>query len=123
MFSAFQWSRLAPFALLLASNVFMTFAWYYHLKKKWTIGAAILISWLIALPEYALQVPANRLGHESHGGPFSAAQLKVAQEAISLVVFLVFAMLVLKEKARWNDLAAFGLVLTAVAVSMWGRSP
>lgn len=108
--------------LLVASNVFMTTAWYLHLKKQgWTLLAAIGISWLIALPEYCLQVPANRLGHVDHGGPFTAAQLKVMQEGITLVVFSVFAVLVLKEKLRWNDMVAFGLVMVAVVVSVMGR--
>lgn len=111
--------------LLIASNVFMTTAWYWHLnQKKWTIWLAIGISWLIAFPEYCLQVPANRLGHANFGGPLSAPQLKVMQEAITLVVFGVFSMLVLKERLRWNDLVAFGLVFAAVAVSvLFNRNP
>lgn len=104
----------------------MTTAWYWHLKHSgWTILMAITISWLIALPEYCLQVPANRFGHVNFGGPFSAAQLKVIQEALTLVVFSVFSILVLKERLRWNDMLAFALVLAAVAVSMinWGGTP
>lgn len=109
--------------LLVASNTFMTFAWYYHLKRRaWPLVTAIAISWLIALPEYILQVPANRLGHVSGGGPFSAPQLKVLQEAITLVVFAVFSTLVLRERLRWTDGVAMVLVLAAVAVAMWGRS-
>jgi len=108
--------------LLAASNAFMTTAWYYHLKKHtWGMFFAIGISWLIALPEYCLQVPANRLGHVDYGGPFSASQLKVMQEGITLVVFSLFAVFVLKEKMRWNDTVAFGLIMLAVAVSMYGR--
>ena len=108
--------------LLIASNCFMTWAWYGHLKKtSWTLPAAILISWLIALPEYCFQVPANRLGHISQGGPFSASQLKVLQEAITLVVFTGFAILVLKEKPRLNEYAAFALIMLAVVVAMAGR--
>lgn len=108
--------------LLLGSNIFMTWAWYGHLKKTgWTIAAAIAISWLIALPEYILQVPANRIGHFSHGGPFTAAQLKVIQEAITLTVFTVFAVLILKEKLRWNEIAAFALIFAAVCIAMIGR--
>ncbi|MDX2148666.1 MAG: DMT family protein [Planctomycetota bacterium] len=108
--------------LLLASNTFMTFAWYYHVKKhSWGLFAAIAISWLIALPEYCLQVPANRMGHVDHGGPFSLPQLKVLQEAITLVVFVVFTVLVAKEKLRWTDIGAFGLIFAAVALCMWGR--
>ncbi len=108
--------------LLLGSNIFMTWAWYGHLKKTgWTIAAAIAISWLIALPEYILQVPANRIGHFSQGGPFTAAQLKVIQEAITLTVFTVFAVIVLKEKLRWNEITAFVLIFAAVCIAMIGR--
>lgn len=107
--------------LLVGSNVFMTFAWYYHLKKAgWGLAMAIGMSWLIALPEYCLQVPANRLGHIDHGGPFTAPQLKVMQEAITLVVFALFATFVLKEKLLPRDWMAFGLVFAAVLVSKYG---
>ncbi len=113
---------LTAVLLLVASNTFMTFAWYYHVKQKaWPLLAAIAISWLIALPEYILQVPANRIGHVDHGGTFTLPQLKVVQEAITLVVFAVFTILVAKEKLRGTDAVAFGLILAAVAVSMWGR--
>jgi len=96
--------------LLIASNVFMTTAWYGHLRHKtWPLWAAILISWLIALPEYALQVPANRFGH----GHFSAPQLKVMQEVISIAVFIVFCVLYLKEPIRWNHGVAFLLIAAA----------
>src|SRR5262245_10407351 len=117
---------LLSIGMLLASNVFMTTAWYWHLKHSgWTILMAISISWLIALPEYCLQVPANRIGHANFGGPFSAAQLKVVQEGLTLVVFSVFSVLVLKERLRWNDALAFALIFAAVAVSMinWGGTP
>jgi uncharacterized protein (DUF486 family) len=101
-------------ALLFASNVFMTAAWYGHLRFKgaplWTV---ILISWLIAFVEYCLQVPANRWGH----GHFTAAQLKIAQEVITIVVFVAFAWLWLGESPRWNEAVAFGLVLAAVVVA------
>jgi uncharacterized protein (DUF486 family) len=108
--------------LLIASNVFMTYAWYYHLKQKgWSLVAAVAVSWLIALPEYMLQVPANRLGHVQHGGPFTAAQLKIIQEAITLTVFGVFSLVVLGEKLRWTDIVAFGLVMAGVAVGMMGK--
>jgi len=110
--------------LLVASNTFMTLAWYLHVKNKaWPLVAAIGISWLIALPEYILQVPANRIGHQDFGGPFSLAQLKVMQEAITLVVFCALTVLVFKEKLRTTDLIAFGLVFVAVAVSVYGRAP
>jgi uncharacterized protein (DUF486 family) len=93
--------------LLLASNVFMTFAWYGHLKYK-TAGlvTVILISWLIALPEYALQVPANRIGH----GHYSAAELKTIQEVITLSVFAVFSVFYLKEPLGWNHALGFGFI-------------
>jgi uncharacterized protein (DUF486 family) len=108
--------------LLVASNAFMTFAWYYHVGKKgWPLLVAIGVSWLIALPEYILQVPANRIGHVSNGGPFTLPQLKVLQEAITLVVFAGFTVLVAKEKLRGTDLAAFVLVFAAVAISQYGR--
>jgi uncharacterized protein (DUF486 family) len=113
---------LLPVLLLIGSNLFMTWAWYGHLKRTaWTIPLAIAVSWLIALPEYMLQVPANRIGHVSQGGPFTAAQLKVLQEAITLCVFLGFAILVLEERPRVNELVAFGLIAAAVVVAMSGR--
>jgi uncharacterized protein len=95
--------------LLLASNVFMTFAWYGHLKFKTApLIAVILISWGIALFEYALQVPANRIGH----GYFSAAQLKTIQEVITLGVFVGFSYFYLGEPLRWNHAIGFLLILT-----------
>ena len=109
--------------LLVLSNVLMTWAWYGHLKKTgWTIPVAIMVSWLIALPEYAVHVPANRIGHTTFGGPFSAAQLKVLQEAITLTVFAGFAIFVLKERPRWNEYVAFVLIFAGVAFAMAGRS-
>lgn len=93
--------------LLTASNIFMTIAWYGHLRHKTTaLWIVILTSWLIALPEYALQVPANRIGH----GQFSAPQLKIIQEGISIAVFLVFCVLYLHEPIRWNMLVSFALI-------------
>lgn len=110
-------------ALLIGSNIFMTFAWYYHLKHKtWPLVTAILVSWGIAFFEYLLQVPANRIGHVSQGGAFTAPQLKVLQEAITLAVFTVFTFTVLKEKLRWTDGVAFGLIFLAVVISVLGRS-
>ena len=97
--------------LLFISNVFMTFAWYGHLKHKTApLITAILISWLIALPEYCFQVPANRWGH----GAWTAAQLKVIQEVITLVVFALFSILYLREPLKWNYLVGFILILLAV---------
>ncbi len=109
--------------LLIASNAFMTFAWYYHVKKTWPLLVAIGASWLIALPEYILQVPANRYGHVDHGGTLTLPQLKVIQEAITLFVFTLFAIWVAKERLRNTDYIAFGLIFLSVAVSMWGRGP
>jgi uncharacterized protein len=112
---------LATIGLLVGSNIFMTFAWYYHLKMKehWPLLMAIGISWLIALPEYCLQVPANRIGH----GLLTLPQLKVLQEAITLSVFTVFAIVVMHERPRANDVVAFVLIIAAVAVSFYGRAP
>jgi uncharacterized protein (DUF486 family) len=94
--------------LLILSNVFMTFAWYGHLKfKSLPLLAAILISWGIALGEYMLQVPANRIGY----GTFSAAQLKTIQEVITLTIFIVFSAVWLGEPIRWNVLVGFGFIL------------
>jgi len=115
---------LATVLLLIGSNCFMTWAWYGHLKKAaWTLPVAIVLSWLIALPEYALQVPANRIGHFAYGGPLTAPQLKIIQEAITLFVFLGFSMLVLKEQPRANELIAMGLIMLAVVIAMQGRAP
>lgn len=112
----------ATIALLVASNLFMTFAWYFHLKKSaWPLVTAILLSWMIALPEYILQVPANRIGHRNFGGPLSAPQLKIIQEAITLLVFGFFSVTILKEKPRPNEYVAMGLIFVAVVVAMWGR--
>ncbi len=98
-------------ALLTISNVFMTFAWYGHLKfKSAPIWQAILISWLIALLEYCFQVPANRMGSFQ----FTAAQLKIMQEVITLVVFGAFSILYLKQELRWNYLLAFAFIIGAV---------
>jgi uncharacterized protein (DUF486 family) len=93
--------------LLLASNVFMTFAWYGHLKfKSAPLLAVIMISWGIAFFEYLLQVPANRIGH----GHFSAAELKTIQEVITLSVFALFSVWYLKEPLNWNHLVGFGFI-------------
>jgi uncharacterized protein (DUF486 family) len=104
--------------LLLCSNLFMTVAWYGHLKFKHTpLLLAIAASWLIALPEYALQVPANRWGH----GRFTAPQLKIIQEVISVALFIAFSALVLRELPKWNDWLALGLILVAVFVAVYPR--
>lgn len=97
--------------LLTISNIFMTFAWYGHLNYKETaLFKVILISWAIAFFEYCFQVPANRFGH----GQFSAAQLKIIQEVITLVVFSVFSITYLKEGLKWNYIVGFALILLAV---------
>lgn len=98
--------------LLIASNIFMTFAWYGHLKQTGVpLWKAILASWAIAFFEYCLMVPANRMGY---GSGFSGFQLKLTQEVITLVVFAVFAVFYLKEPLRWNYLVSFFFLLGAV---------
>jgi len=104
--------------LLIISNLFMTFAWYGHLQfskidflKNTSLIGIILISWFIALFEYAFQVPANRIGFEENGGPFNLFQLKIIQEALSILVFV----LVFKSgKLAWNHVVGFGLMVLAV---------
>ena len=108
--------------LLVISNVFMTFAWYGHLKlestgisKNWPLYAVILFSWGIALIEYIFMIPANRIGFRESGGPFTLFQLKVIQEVITLTVFTVIAILMFQcEKLHWNHLAAFLCLVAAV---------
>lgn len=110
-------------ALLVVSNIFMTFAWYGHLKlqqMKVITGSTsliwvILLSWLIALAEYCFMVPANRMGFEGNGGPYSLMQLKVTQEVITLVVFTFFTVVLFKgESLHWNHFAAFLCLVAAV---------
>jgi uncharacterized protein (DUF486 family) len=97
--------------LLLVSNVFMTMAWYGHLRfRDRALWAVILVSWLIAFVEYCFQVPANRIGY----GQFTAAQLKTIQEVISLTVFAFFSVLYLREALRWNYVVGFFLIVAAV---------
>jgi uncharacterized protein (DUF486 family) len=99
--------------LLLASNVFMTMAWYGHLRfRESPLAVVVLASWGIAFFEYCLQVPANRIGY---GQGFSAAQLKTIQELITLAVFVVFAQLYLHEPLRWNVAVGFGLIALGAA--------
>ncbi len=103
--------QLLPILLLTISNIFMTFAWYGHLKYKGSaLWIVILVSWGIALFEYCFQVPANRIGHEY----FTAAQLKTMQEVITLVVFSIFSIFYLKEDFQWNYLVGFALIILAV---------
>jgi len=97
--------------LLLISNVFMTFAWYGHLKfKHQPLFWVILVSWLIAFFEYCFQVPANRIGY----GQFTGAQLKTIQEVITLLIFSVFSLLYLREPFKWNYAVGFALIIAAV---------
>jgi uncharacterized protein (DUF486 family) len=99
--------------LLTISNVFMTVAWYGHLKYKSSpLWIAIIVSWFIAFFEYCFQVPANRIGY----GQFTGVQLKTIQEVITLTVFCVFSILYLKEDLRWNHLAGFAMIIGAVVL-------
>ena len=108
--------------LLVVSNIFMTFAWYGHLKlgqagisTNWPLILVILFSWGIALLEYMCQVPANRIGFEGNGGPYSLMQLKVMQEVITLVVFVIFCTFAFEGfQIRWNHYLAFALLIVAV---------
>ena len=112
---------IATVALLVLSNAFMTLAWYLHLKLQaakvisfWPVWAVVLFSWSIALFEYSFQVPANRIGFDCNGGPFSLLELKVIQEVITLTVFTLFSMLLFGLKLQWNHLAAFFCLVMAV---------
>jgi hypothetical protein len=107
--------------LLICSNVFMTFAWYGHLKygHAWPLWKAIVVSWAIALLEYCLAVPANRLGY----GQFSGFQLKIIQEVVTLIVFVGFAVMFLKEKLAWNYLVAFAFLGGAVFFAFAFQAP
>ena len=105
--------------LLVFSNIFMTFAWYGHLRfKSAPLWEVILVSWLIAFLEYCFQVPANRIGSYE----FTAAQLKVIQEVITLSVFGIFSILYLKEQLRWNYLVAFVFIIAAVVFVFTGNT-
>ena len=108
--------------LLLGSNVFMTLAWYGHLKLKadysWFASLPLLgvvaFSWFIAFFEYCLQVPANRIGFIENGGPFDVMQLKIIQEVVSLSIFTLFTVIAFKTELKWNHFAAFICLITAV---------
>ncbi len=107
--------------LLVVSNTFMTLAWYGHLKFKeysWgqnlTLFSIILISWGLAFFEYVFQVPANRIGFKEEGGPFNLVELKTIQEAITLIVFMIFSIIVFKQKFEWNHVVGFLLIIAAV---------
>ena len=115
-------NALYTILLLISSNIFMTLAWYGHLKPQqtgisnnWPLIGVILFSWIIAFAEYCCQVPANRIGFEGNGGPFSLMQLKVIQEVISLIVFTIIATVMFQGQAlHWNHMVAFLCLILAV---------
>lgn len=116
-------SQIYTIALLIVSNIFMTFAWYGHLKlqqinvftEHTPLIFVILVSWLLALPEYSCQVPANRIGFIGNGGPFTLMQLKVIQEVITLSIFTIFVTVFFEgESLHWNHAAAFLCLIMAV---------
>lgn len=110
---------VSPILLLLASNVFMTVAWYGHLKfKAAPLVTVVLVSWGIAFFEYCLAVPANRIGH----AVYSAAELKTIQEVITLLVFAVFSVVVLKEQLSWNHAIGFALIAAGAFFIFHGRT-
>lgn len=123
-------SAVMTVVMLTVSNVFMTLAWYGHLRlgemgvtKNWPLYAVILLSWGVALAEYAFQVPANRIGYAGNGGRIRCIQLKVMQEAITLVVFTVVATFLFQgQSVRWNHLVAFVLLVGAVYFSFLDTS-
>ena len=108
--------------LLVVSNIFMTFAWYGNLKltdmgiiKDWPLILIILASWGVAFFEYSFMIPANRIGSVVHGGPFTLVQLKVIQEAVSLIIFMIISIKVFKMgEFNWNHLIGFGFLVLAV---------
>ena len=112
------WLKIAPWALLLASNIFMMFAWYGHLKHRTAaLPVAIFVSWMIALPEYILAVPANRIGVAA----YTPAQLKTIQEVITLSVFVVFSSTYLGEPIRWSTLVGFAFIAVGAAIVFLNR--
>lgn len=121
---------LTTILLLVISNIFMTIAWYGHLKlqtmgisKNWPLFVVILVSWGVALLEYCFMVPANRIGFQENGGPFSLFQLKILQEVITLTVFTIVAMVLFSgEKLHWNNLAAFACLIAAVCFTFLPQS-
>ena len=116
VFLNLNWVTFRTVFLLVLSNLFMTAAWYGHLRfKSLPLWIAVVFSWFIALPEYALQVPANRLGH----GALSAYQLKILQECITLIVFMGFAWAWLGEPPQVKYFISFALILAAVGVAFW----
>lgn len=120
---SFTWGMLLPILLLVVSNIFMTFAWYGHLKleqlnvitSNTPLIVVILLSWGIALAEYSFMIPANKIGYAGNGGYFSLMQLKVIQEVITLTVFTIFTVIFFKgEPLHWNHFAAFLCLIAAV---------
>ena len=115
-------NALITIGMLIISNIFMTFAWYGHLKlqasgisSNWPLWLVIIFSWGIALAEYSFQVPANRIGFVRNGGPFTLMQLKILQEVITLVIFTVFTVVFFRgETLQWNHFAAFACLILAV---------
>lgn len=118
---------LISILLLVVSNVFMTLAWYGNLKleqmnvtKDWPLILIILLSWAVALLEYFVMIPANRIGSQITGGPFSLMELKIIQECISLTVFTVIVATIFKgEPIKWNHLVSFGCIILAVVFAFW----
>lgn len=118
---------LATIVLLVLSNTFMTFAWYGHLRYGAQLGAQrfgivgmILLSWLVALLEYSFMIPANRIGYQGTGGPFSLVELRVIQEVVSLSVFIAIATLVFRTvHVQWNHVVGFVLLVAAVGFIFW----
>ena len=115
-------NALITIGMLVISNIFMTFAWYGHLKlqasgisSNWPLWLVIIFSWGIALAAYSFQVPANRIGFVGNGGPFTLMQLKILQEVITLVIFTVFTVVFFRgESLQWNHFAAFVCLILAV---------
>ena len=115
-------NALITIGMLVISNIFMTFAWYGHLKlqasgisSNWPLWLVMIFSWGIALAEYSFQVPANRIGFVGNGGPFTLMQLKILQEVITLVIFTVFTVVFFRgESLQWNHFAAFVCLILAV---------
>ena len=115
-------NALITIGMLVISNIFMTFAWYGHLKlqasgisSNWPLWLVIIFSWGIALAEYSFQVPANRIGFVGNGGPLTLMQLKILQEVITLVIFTVFTVVFFRgESLQWNHFAAFVCLILAV---------
>ena len=115
-------TAIITIVLLIISNVFMTFAWYGHLKlnssgisKNWPLIVVILVSWGIALLEYFFMIPANKIGFRDNGGPFNIFQLKIIQEVISLTVFTIIAMMMFQgQKLQWNHIASYICLMGAV---------